>query len=113
MIKDGVIYSDGTTILGADDRCAIAGYLEAINTIQENGISCGPIELILTVSEQRGLKGAHALDITKVISKEGYVLTVTVMLDKLSCREVTARGYTLISKRVNPNPTFCTKSRGC
>ncbi|OMD17557.1 peptidase M20 [Paenibacillus odorifer] len=73
VIKDGVIYSDGTTILGADDRCAIAGYLEAINTIQENGISCGPIELILTVSEQRGLKGAHALDITKVKSKEGYV----------------------------------------
>lgn len=34
VIKDGVIYSDGTTILGADDRAALASYLEAVQSIQ-------------------------------------------------------------------------------
>lgn len=73
VIKDGVIYSDGTTILGADDRAALASYLEAIQYIQENNIPCGPIELILTVNEQQGLQGARALDYSKVKSQFGYI----------------------------------------
>lgn len=73
VIKDGVIYSDGNTILGADDRSALTGYLEAIKYIQKNNIPCGPIELILTVNEQQGLKGSRYLDYTKVKSKFGYV----------------------------------------
>ena len=30
IVRGGIIYSDGTTILGADDRAALAAYLEAI-----------------------------------------------------------------------------------
>lgn len=73
VIRDGVIYSDGTTILGADDRAALAAYLEAILSIQESGADCGPIELILTVNEQQGLVGARHMDYSLVKSKEGYV----------------------------------------
>lgn len=73
VIKDGVIASDGTTILGADDRSAITAYLEAIRYIQKFNLPCGPIELILTVNEQRGLQGAKYLDYSKVKSKYGYV----------------------------------------
>lgn len=73
VVKDGVISSDGTTILGADDRSAIAAYLEAVRYIQTFNLPCGPIELILTVNEQRGLQGAKYLDYTKVRSKFGYV----------------------------------------
>ncbi|TCP21064.1 tripeptide aminopeptidase [Scopulibacillus darangshiensis] len=73
VIKDGVIYSDGTTILGADDRAALAAYLEGIQAIQESGSSCGPIELVLTVNEQPGLVGARYLDYSKVKSKKGYI----------------------------------------
>lgn len=77
VIKDDVIYSDGTTILGADDRSAIAAYLEGIRVIQENNIETGPIELILTVNEQAGLVGAKHLDYSLVKSKEGYVFDST------------------------------------
>lgn len=73
VIKDGVIYSDGSTILGADDRSALTAYLEAVRYIQDNEIPCGPIELIFTVNEQRGLQGARYLDYSKVKSKFGYV----------------------------------------
>lgn len=73
QIRDGIIYSDGTTILGADDRAALAAYLEAIQSIQEAGIPCGPIELILTVNEQRGLTGSRHMDYSLIKSKEGYV----------------------------------------
>ncbi|KQL44272.1 peptidase M20 [Brevibacillus choshinensis] len=72
-IRDGIIYSDGTTILGADDRAALAAYLEAVQSIQEAGMPCGPIELILTVNEQRGLTGSRHMDYSLIQSKEGYV----------------------------------------
>ncbi|GHH96626.1 M20/M25/M40 family metallo-hydrolase [Neobacillus kokaensis] len=73
VIKDGVIHSDGTTILGADDRAALAAYLEAIRAIIEGGIPHGPIEFILTVNEQPGLVGARYLDYSKAKSKTGYI----------------------------------------
>lgn len=73
VIKDGVIYSDGTTILGADDRAALAAYLEAIQAIIESGVPHGPIELILTVNEQPGLVGATYMDYSKAKSKRGYI----------------------------------------
>ncbi|PEJ28319.1 peptidase M20 [Peribacillus butanolivorans] len=73
VINDGVIYSDGTTILGADDRAALAAYLEAVQAIIESGVPHGPIEFILTVNEQPGLVGATYLDYSKAKSKTGYI----------------------------------------
>ncbi|WP_066295852.1 M20/M25/M40 family metallo-hydrolase [Bacillus sp. FJAT-29937] len=73
VIKDGVIHSDGTTILGADDRAALAAYLEAMRAIIEGGIPHGPIEFILTVNEQPGLVGARYMDYSKAKSKTGYI----------------------------------------
>jgi tripeptide aminopeptidase len=77
IIKDGVIYSDGTTILGADDRAALAAYIEGIIVIQETGTPCGPIELILTVNEQPGLVGAKYMDYSLVKSKKGFIFDST------------------------------------
>lgn len=73
VIKDGVIYSDGTTILGADDRAALASYLEAVRAVIESGVPHGPIEFVLTVNEQPGLVGARYMDYTKVKSEAGYI----------------------------------------
>lgn len=73
IIKDGMIYSDGTTILGADDRAALASYIEAMRAVTESGIPHGPIELILTVNEQAGLVGAKFMDYQKIKSKKGYI----------------------------------------
>lgn len=73
IIKDGVIYSDGTTILGADDRAALSSYIEAMRAIIESGTPHGPIELILTVNEQAGLVGAKYMDYNKIKSKQGYI----------------------------------------
>lgn len=73
IIKEGVIYSDGTTILGADDRAALAAYLEGVQAIIESGVPHGPIELILTVNEQKGLVGAAHMDYSKAKSKVGYI----------------------------------------
>jgi len=74
QLKDGYITSDGTTILGADDKVGIAAMLEAIQMIQENNIKHGDIQFIITVGEESGLQGAKALDKRVITSAYGYAL---------------------------------------
>lgn len=74
VIKDEVIYSDGTTILGADDKAGIAAIIEAIKTIKENNISHGDIEVVFTIAEEGGLYGSKNLDYSKIKSKMAFVL---------------------------------------
>lgn len=65
---DGVIRSDGTTILGADDRAGVATILEAVTVAHEQGNHL-PLEIVLTVQEETHLGGAIALDYSKIKSK--------------------------------------------
>ena len=74
QIRDGVIYSDGTTILGSDDKSGVAAILETIQSLQEDGISHPPLEVVISVSEEVGLAGAKLLDKGKLLARRGYVL---------------------------------------
>ena len=68
------IVSSGKTILGADDKAAIAALLEALHIIKENNIPCGDIEIVFSICEEIGLKGAKNLDISSLNAKLGFVL---------------------------------------
>ncbi|HLR51855.1 MAG TPA: M20/M25/M40 family metallo-hydrolase [Candidatus Avamphibacillus sp.] len=73
-IKDGYIVSDGTTILGADDKAGLAAIFEAIRTLQEKDIKHGDIQFIITVGEESGLVGAKALDKSLLKASYGYAI---------------------------------------
>jgi len=77
VLEEGIFTSDGTTILGADDKSAIAIILETIKIIQENDLPYGPIEIVLTVCEEIGLLGAKHLDLSLIESEYGYALDAT------------------------------------
>lgn len=72
--EDGWIRSDGTTILGSDDKAGIAALLEAIRVIQENKIPHGKIQFVITAGEESGLVGARALDPKHLDADLGYAL---------------------------------------
>lgn len=74
VIRDGVIYSDGTTILGGDDKAGIASIMEALETIKDNDIPHGTIEVAFTIFEEGGLFGAKNLDYSKIEAKKAFVL---------------------------------------
>ncbi len=74
VIKDGVIYSDGTTILGSDDKSGIAAVLEAAESIIESGKDHRPIEVMFSLCEELGLLGAKFADYSKIKSKTALVL---------------------------------------
>lgn len=71
---DGYIRSDGTTILGSDDKAGLAAMFEAIRLVQENNIAHGEIQFIITVGEEAGLIGALALDPKYLQAAYGYAL---------------------------------------
>ncbi len=73
-IKDGVIRSDGTTILGADDAIGLSSILEALHVIDEKNIPHGNIEILFTVAEEIGLKGMKNFDTSLLTSKLGFCL---------------------------------------
>ena len=73
-IQDDYIVTDGTTILGADDKAGLAAMLEAIKVLKENNIEHGTIQFIITVGEESGLVGAKVLDPSLVTAKFGFAL---------------------------------------
>ncbi|TVP82771.1 MAG: M20/M25/M40 family metallo-hydrolase [Alkalicoccus sp.] len=73
-VRDGYIYSDGTTVLGADDKAGIAAMIEAVRTVQETGTEHGTVQFVITVGEESGLAGARKLDMNLVKADYGYAL---------------------------------------
>jgi tripeptide aminopeptidase len=71
--EDGVIRNSTGTILGADDKSAIAVMLEAARRIVEERRPHPGVELVFTVMEEVGLQGAKLLDLGSVEAKIGYV----------------------------------------
>ena len=72
--EDGYVYSNGTTVLGADDKAGIAALLEMIQTINEQQLPHGQIQFIITVGEEAGLKGAKELDQNLIDAEFGYAV---------------------------------------
>ncbi len=77
LFSDGTFTSDGSTILGADDKSALAVIIEAIRTLQENGLPYGPLEIVVTICEEVGLLGAKNLDYSMIKARYGYSLDST------------------------------------
>jgi tripeptide aminopeptidase len=73
-VRDGVVYSDGTTILGADDKAGVAAILEVLHTLSEQNLAHPAIEVVITVQEESGLLGAKGLDASRLQSKMGISL---------------------------------------
>ena len=74
VVADGVIRSGGETVLGADDKSGVAAVMEALESILESGKPHRPVELLFSVCEEVGLKGAKYADYSRFASKEALVL---------------------------------------
>lgn len=68
------ITSASKTILSADDKAGIAAIIEAIKIIKKDNFNYPNIELVFTVQEEIGLKGAKEIDFTELQSKMAYAV---------------------------------------
>lgn len=74
IIEDGVVKTDGTTILGADDKAGVTAILEAVESALEDGVPLPLLEVIITVAEEVGLFGGRYFDESLVRARRGWVL---------------------------------------
>ena len=70
VLNDGVIRSEGDTILGADDKAGIAEMLEALRIAEIHP----PIEVAISRQEEVGLLGVKNLDYSLLSAKKGFLL---------------------------------------
>lgn len=68
-----LITSDGTTVLGADDKAGIAEILTVIEQLQEQNIPHGPICVAFTPDEEIGTGASH-FDVERFGADYGYTL---------------------------------------
>lgn len=72
VVTDKLIKSDGKTILGSDDKSALAIFLEGIRIIKKYNIKHPDIYFVLTYAEEQGLIGAKNLDFSLLKAKYGF-----------------------------------------
>jgi len=71
--EDGFVRNAGGTILGADNKAAVAAMLEAAARLLGEGRAHAGVELLFTPMEEVGLRGAAAFDESRLRARVGYV----------------------------------------
>ncbi|MFZ7172956.1 peptidase T [Avibacterium volantium] len=69
-----IIFSDGTSVLGADNKAAIANIMTALSMIKQNNIATGDIYIAFVPDEEIGLRGAKLLDLNKFKPQFAYTI---------------------------------------
>ena len=70
---DELIVTDGTTLLGADDKAGLAEIMAAVETILEKNIKHGEVRIIFTTDEEIG-HGTDGLDVQELGCDYGYTV---------------------------------------
>ncbi len=73
VVEGDIIRTDGSTVLGGDDKSGCAVIIETIRCLQEQNIPHTDIEAIFSICEEVGLLGAKNVDVSKIRSKYGIV----------------------------------------
>jgi len=71
------IVSSGAAPFGADDKVGVVAILEALRCVIEDGIEHPPLEIVFTVGEEMGLRGAKALDCGRLKARIGFSFDAT------------------------------------
>ena len=74
---NGIITSDGSTVLGSDDAAGLVEILGGIRSVIESGAPHGDIEVLFPIAEEVYLKGTNKFDFNKIKSRIAYVLDVS------------------------------------
>src|SRR5256884_7673389 len=74
VVDGDVIRTDGTTVLGGDDKSGIVAILETVRLLRERRIPHGPVDVLFTICEELGLIGAKHFDVGRLRARTGLVL---------------------------------------
>ena len=104
VVGHTLITSDGTTLLGADDKAGLAVIMTAASILKRDAQPHGPITLLFTVDEEIG-RGTDHLDLASLGATAGYTLDGD-SAGKLNVETFSADGATVIVHGVNIHPSI-------
>lgn len=73
QIGHDLIVTDGTTLLGGDDKAGIAIIMDVLERLKKSGEPHHSIQIIFTTDEEIGT-GVHHVDTSKIVAKYGYTV---------------------------------------
>ncbi|MBF6568730.1 MAG: M20/M25/M40 family metallo-hydrolase [Candidatus Binataceae bacterium] len=73
IVEGDIIRTDGTTVLGGDDKSGCAVICETLHQLKALNIPHGPIDVVFTICEEVGLLGAKHLEVDLFEAREGLV----------------------------------------
>ncbi len=77
VIDAGVIRSGSRAVLGSDDKAAVAAMVYTLEQVIKEGLPHAGIELLLTVGEESGLRGAKECSLDGVVAECGFCMDAT------------------------------------
>ncbi|MGH8943295.1 MAG: M20/M25/M40 family metallo-hydrolase [Acidimicrobiia bacterium] len=96
IIEDGIIKTDGSTILGADDKSGIAGCLELLTLLQANpDVKHPTIEFVVSVGEESGLVGSRQMDLSQLNATYGFVMDTAGVMGAITYWAPTSETMTI------------------
>jgi tripeptide aminopeptidase len=95
IVEDGVVHNAAATILGADNKAAVAVMLVAAERIVNEGRPHAGLELLFTPKEEVGLQGAKAFDHTRLAAELGFVYDQAAPIGEIVLGAPTARSLTV------------------
>jgi tripeptide aminopeptidase len=105
QLGNDIITSDGTTLLGADNKAGVAEIMDAVNFLVKNPqVKHGPVRILFTPDEEIG-RGTDHVDMAKLNAKFGY----TIDGETAGCIEdetFSADGVTITITGVSTHPGF-------
>ena len=73
VVEGDIIRTDGSTVLGGDDKSGVAVIVETIRCLQEQNIPHAPIDAVFSICEEVGLLGAKHVDTSSLRARYGLV----------------------------------------
>ena len=101
---DDIVVTDGTSLLGADDKAAIASIVNMASFFMQNpDVKHGKIVICFVPDEEQGLLGAKALDVNLLGADFGYCLDCCE-IGELIYENWNAADCTVVFKGVSAHP---------
>lgn len=95
IIEGDRIVSGGQTILAADDVAGIVAILNGILKLKTEGAETGPVEVIFTVCEEKGIEGSKYLDYGMIKSKMAFVMDSSGRIGRIVNQGVSKKTFTI------------------
>ena len=74
LCEDGYVRSNGTTVLGSDDKSGVAALMELLQALRETRTTSCPLQIFFTIQEEIGTLGAESIPQEELVFSQAIVL---------------------------------------